>query len=356
MMRRFAAFGLVLAMIVAFVLGSSAQSDPGTGVSVPTLAEHNALEARVTDLEQRVDELETAPEPTPDPTEEPTPTPTPTPTEPPTTDPPGTFPTQNSVGPEVEPTVAYGGSCTVTQDNLVIEARIINCPGGLTVNAVGLVIRNSIVNGKVTTNNAVVNHDTTAGNNVNHPTIFTIESSRVLCPIGQSGCRPVGMAHFVVRDSLLRGQHSGGWAHNKVVLVGNYITTDGTSTHQSGMRILKNSTLRGNTLFCTPAGSDVDGGCSADAVFYREFGIPQNLTIEGNYFRSTKPESGQGQWYATRFAGCNTRDDCVNIRFTGNTFDRGQGTDGGEFPNDAGDVWADNVWIDGQPARSDTSR
>lgn len=81
-MRRFSAFGLVLALIVAFVLGSSASSEPIDGIRVPGVEAFNALDARVSDLEQRVDALEAPPEP--DPTEEPTPTPDPDPTEEPT--------------------------------------------------------------------------------------------------------------------------------------------------------------------------------------------------------------------------------------------------------------------------------
>ena len=46
----------------------------------------------------------------------------------------------------------------------------------------------------------------------------------------------------------------------------------------------------------------------------------------------------------------------MNIRFTGNLFSQGWGADGGEFPNDAGDVWSGNYWTDGAPALSDQSR
>jgi len=40
----------------------------------------------------------------------------------------------------------------------------------------------------------------------------------------------------------------------------------------------------------------------------------------------------------------------------GNLFSQGWGADGGEFPNDAGDVWSGNYWTDGTPALSDQSR
>lgn len=276
----------------------------------------------------------------------------------------GDFPTEDSVGPVTEPTAIYSGSCTVTTDNLVIENAIVNCPGGLIMGNAngneapdrmvqGVMIRNSVVNGGVSTDTRLVDYDTAIGNDNAHPEIFRVESSRLLCAAVRSECRAVGMAHFTVIDSYLLGTHSGMWAHNNAVIEDSFITTTGTSTHQSGLRMLKNSTLRGNTILCNPAGIDRDGGCSADAVFYREFGVPGNLTIEGNYFRRG---ASQGQWFATRFTDCQLVDVCVDIKMVGNLFDLGQGTDGGEFPDDTGDVWSDNWWTDGIPALSNQAR
>jgi hypothetical protein len=368
-MRRYAPVGLVLAVLVGLMLMVPASSETSSGDGAPSREEFDALADRVTTLEDQVAELRGEPPGTPtetpsdSPTSTPTQTPTADPSETPTPDPDGPpsaadFPTPDSVGPTTEPTQAWTGSCTVTTDGLVIEDVVVTCPGGLVMgnangdgapdrSVQGVVIRSSVVNGGVFTSE--VDTDDVAGNNPLHPQIFSIESSRVICAPAQGSCRAVGLAHFSVRDSYLRGTHSGGWAHNKVVIEDSYITTTGTSTHQSGLRMLKNSTLRGNTILCTPAGSGTDGGCSADAVFYREFGVPGNLTIEGNYFRRG---TGQGQWFATRFVDCQLVDVCVDIRMTGNLFDRGQGTDGGEFPDDIGDVWADNYWVDGEPARS----
>lgn len=285
-------------------------------------------------------------------------TPTTNPSSPPP--PAGTWPpTAASVGvPAGTVLTAYTGSCTITTDNLVIDSKTVNCPSGLEMGLVngrsvyGVVIRNSVINGGVATNGSVIDTDTVAGNDVNHPEIYRIESSRVLCPTN-SNCRAVGLAHFSVYNSYLQGSHSGMFAFNKVVIENSYVTTDGTSTHQSGMRMLKNSTLRGNTVYCNPSTTDHDGGCSADAVFYREFGVPGNLTIDRNYFKRVEP---YGQWYATRFIDCQDTDDCLNIKFINNMFDLGQGTAAGEFPNDAGNVWSGNYWVDGVPAGPDDSR
>ena len=193
--------------------------------------------------------------------------------------------------------------------------------------------------------------------------MFTVESSRIYAVTGHANDRPVGYAHFQVYNSYLEGSESGGWAHNKVIIDGSYVTTEGISEHQSGMRTLKNSTLRDSTFFCTPFPEadenndsipDPDGGCSSDGNFYREFGVPVNTTVEHNYFK--RNPTGPGQYFAIRWTDCHLNNDCINNQVTGNLFDLGQGTDGGEFPNDSGDVWSDNWWTDGVPALVDQVR
>lgn len=308
-----------------------------------------------------------SPSSTPTVTPTPTPTSTPTPTQPPDDVPqPGDFPTATSVGPDVEPTQTYAGDCTfdASESGLVVENRIVNCAAdGLRFaeNTSGIVFRDSVIRGQMLT---VGNTPGDPGADQSRGPVFTVESSRIIqSQTGNAQDRAACCAHFVIRDSLVQGTHSGLAAHSNVVLEGNYITSDGTDSHSSGGRILRNTVVRGNTFVCKPVTPGHDGGCSAPAVFYREALTGEgaaafNLTIERNYFKQGVTASGQpgGAWYATRFAGCDTANDCVNIRFTGNLFDRGWGTDAGEFPNDAGDVWADNWWVDGQPALSNTSR
>ena len=287
-----------------------------------------------------------------------TPTPTTTPTSTPTGVPvPAHFPTPTSVGPATEPTATYGGDCyfDASESNLVIDSRIVDCGSTgvrFAASASGIVFRNSVIRGQMfTAGNAPGDP---GADNAGRAPVFTVENSRIIqSSTANAQDRALCCAHFVVRNSLVQGTHSGLWAYNNATLVGNYITTDGTDSHSSGMRVLKNTTLRDNPVVCKPVTAGKDGGCSAAAVFYREFGVTQNLTIEHNFF---KLDPVGGPWFATRFAGCNTVDDCVNIRFTGNLLSQGWGTDGGEFPNDAGDVWSGNYWTDGAPALSDQSR
>ena len=274
------------------------------------------------------------------------------------------FPTRDSVGPTSEPTVAYAGDCYFggSESGTVIENRIVDCAsaGGVrfAADAANIVFRNSVIRGQMFT--AGNTPGDPGAENANRAPVFTVEDSRIIqSSTVDSQDRAACCAHYVVKRSLMQGTHSGLAAHNNVTLIGNYITTDGTDTHQSGLRMLKNSVLRGNTIQCKPVGAGYDAsGCSAHGVFYREDlggnnAPAYNLTIENNYF---KRDPLGGPYFGVRFIDCQSWDDCTNIRFTGNQFSLGEGTDGEEFPNDAGDVWSGNYWTDQQPAYSGQTR
>jgi hypothetical protein len=283
---------------------------------------------------------------------------------------PADFPTYTSVGPAVDPTDPYLGDCYMDSSDtgLVIDAKVIDCTGaaGLRIaqGATGIVITDSILLGGFATLGNVPGD--VGGYQEEYPKTPTItfEDSKIIHD------RAACCGHFVIRRSLLQGSHSSLLGHNSTVIEDNYITTDGTSTHQSGVRILKNSILRGNTISCKPTGDAElgdpydpydDSGCSAHGVFYREdiggTGTPAyNLVIDNNYFkRGVNDINGLegGPYVATRFVDCDSWTDCINITFTGNLFSLNEGTDAGEFPEgSAGNVWSGNYWTDGTTAES----
>ena len=283
------------------------------------------------------------------------------------------FPTSSSVGPAVEPTETYTGDCyfDASESSEVIDGKIIDCAEEgvrFAEDAQGVIFRNSVINGGMSTMASDAAND-----NDSRPIVYTVEDSRIIQTLsgGEYNWQDRGAccSHYVVKRSLIQGTHSGLLAHNQVTLEGNYITTDGTHTHQSGMRVLKNTIIRGNTITCKPHGNadpgdpayhpNDDSGCSAHGVYYRERvdGTPAaayNLTIENNYFKRGVTSGGLsgGPYYATRFIDCASWTDCTGITFTGNLFSLGEGTDGGEFPFYADNVWANNYWTDGQPAES----
>jgi hypothetical protein len=272
------------------------------------------------------------------------------------------FPTPSSVGPAVEPTETYAGDCyfDASESSEIIDGKIVDCEEEgvrFAEDAQGIVFRNSVIRGGM----ATIASDA-ANDNDSRPIVYTVEDSRIIQTLEGSEYnwqdRGACCSHYVVKRSLIQGTHSGLLAHNQVTLEGNYITTDGTHSHQSGLRMLKNSTLRGNSIVCVPSNTNQDGGCSAAGVFYRERvdGTPAaayNLTIEDNYF---KRDPAGGPYYATRFIDCASWTDCIDITFTGNLFSLGWGTDANEFPVYANNVWADNYWTDGVPALLDQGR
>jgi hypothetical protein len=276
------------------------------------------------------------------------------------------FPEENCVGPAIDPTVTYEGDCNFSSsdDGLIVDSRIVDCETEGLRFAAGtytVTFRNSIIRGQMFTFQYTPG-DTGADTYPRAP-IFVVEDSDILQTQTANGQdRAVCCSHFVVERSYLQGGHSVMASHNNGVIRDSFLTTDGTSTHQSGMRILKNSIVDGNTIVCKPAYLDPDdGGCSAAAVFYSEdltgaSAAAFNLDITGNYFkRGTVGETGilAGPYNATRFIDCENRVDCVDIHFTDNQIDLGWGVDAGEFPlSYGGNTWSGNVWTDGQPATS----
>jgi hypothetical protein len=273
------------------------------------------------------------------------------------------YPTIESVGPDVAPTVAYTGDCNFgeSDDGLIIDNRIVNCAEeGVRFSAGDYTVtfRDSVINGQLFTFQYTPG-DTDADTYPREP-VFIVEDSEVYQTSSANGQdRAVCCSHYIIRRSYLQGGHSVAAIHNNGVIEDSYLTTDGTSTHSSGMRVLKNAVIDGNTVICKPAYVGTDGGCSAAAVFYSEAldgsdSAAFNLNINGNYFkRGTIGGVESGPYNATRFIDCENRNDCINLIFTNNQVDLGWGIDADEFPTAyGGNVFSGNTWVDGQSAET----
>ena len=125
-------------------------------------------------------------------------------------------------------------------------------------------------------------------------------------------------------------------------------TLHGFGEHASGLRVLRNGTLRNNTIWCEPNPDsdedmdgipDPDGGCSGNMTMYQEFGTPHNNLIEHNYFPAGL------FWYSVKFNG----NDNGNIRIINNRF--GMPKPGAGVADDwdakATNIWSGNVFTDG---------
>ncbi|QEM40914.1 MAG: hypothetical protein [Phage AS32] len=279
----------------------------------------------------------------------------------------GDFPTVSSVGPATDPTIAYTGDCNfdASDNGLIIDSRIVDCDAqGLRFSAGNYTVtfRNSIIYGMLFTFQYTPG-DAGADTFPRNP-IFVVENSDIISldPVNAQD-RAACCSHYSISDSYIIATHSGIGAHNNVTLSGNYITTDGTDTHSSGVRVLKNTVVEDNTIMCQPAYLGTDGGCSAAGVFYSEDigGNPAasfNLTINHNYFkRGNIDGTVSGPYNATRFINCEARVDCVDNHFTNNLVDLGWGVDADEFPlTYGGNTWSGNYWVDGQVALSGQNR
>jgi len=307
---------------------------------------------------------DSTPTPTPEPTPTPTPTsdstptatPTPTPTEPtptPTesTPTPTGWPNETNTGvPGGTVLTDYTGPCTITTANTVIDSKTINCVE-FQIATTGVVVKNSKINGVVRVGTQDDYEPTTISDpEGDDPIRITILDSEIDATAAAGrGFRPIQSSHYIVRRSYLHGAGSGAECHNACTITNSYV--HGFGEHASGMRILRNGTLRNNTIWCEPNPNsdddndgviDVDGGCSGDLTMYEEFGVPHNNLVEGNYFPAGL------FWYSLKFNG----NDDGDIRIVDNLFGvpkPGAGVADG-WDVKATNVWSGNTFTNGQVA------
>jgi hypothetical protein len=328
--RRYLAGVLAVALvIVAALLVAPSSSEPVTGTRVPTVEQFNALDARVTALENRPTPTVTV---TPTPTPTVTPTPTPTPTDPPATG----FPNAANTGVPTGPT-------TITTANTVIDGKTVN--GSLTIRAAGVVVRNSVINGTIGTDENSTGYS------------FTITDSEVRA--GDRAGTAIGAVNFtVLRVEVTGGNRSincwkdcdvrGSWVHQQM--------SDETGrNHESGIRMGARGKIIGNTIACDAPDFPPDAGCSAGLTGYGDFAAVVDMEIRGNYFPAS---TGGTCAYGGSSGGKPYSSGARDIRFIDNVFERNprseRGTTCGYWFTIAdydasrpGNVWSGNRYTDG---------
>jgi hypothetical protein len=236
----------------------------------------------------------------------------------------------------------YTGPCTVTARNTVISAKTVNCD--LRIQTTGVLIRNSVINGSVSTAD---------GSSYS----FRLEDSNVNASPGEPRLvTGVGADNFTVLRSEIVGGNRGiycrrscevrdSWIH------GTKITGD---WHASGIRASQGSRIIHNTISCDTQPTPQDGGCSADLTMYGDFEAVRDVWVERNLFVPatilgfcTYGGSTPGKPYSAGAA---------NITFLSNTFARGSNRKCGAYgpvtafdTSRPGNRWAGNVWDDGAP-------
>lgn len=354
-MRRAAA--VLLAFVVVVVLGVAATSAPSTGVRVPSLDDFNALEGRVTTLEERPTPTVTvAPSPTstPTPTQTPTSTPTtttptPSPTATPTTQPPATgFPDADNTGVPAGTTLtAYTGPCSFPAGASVVIDRknVVSKCGELLAlqDRTTLVIRNSIVP-------RVEMTDPDAASSL------SITDSEVRAPGYYEGAVWGGNL-TVTRTEVTGGQHSVHCQSNCTV-VGSWLHAqynDPTRSFHTNAFITNGGhgiVLRGNTLHCDSILNNNNGGCTADVSLFGDFERVYDVLVEGNYLRANNSSisyCAYGGYQPSKPYPVATQ-----IRYVDNVFERGTNAKCGVYgpvtsfqSSAAGNVWTGNRYTDG---------
>jgi Thrombospondin type 3 repeat len=203
----------------------------------------------------------------------------------------------------------YIGPCTISTANTVIDSKRVNC--NLTINATGVQVRNSLINGITTTNSS--------GSSTFTDT--TIDAGEVNATFNNGPRALNGENWTAVRVEAFRGI-SGGWCKN-CRLEDSWIhgqdRDEGGRAHQSGIRMDQNAIIRHNTLRCDAPTVPPDGGCSGDLTGYGDFAPVTNNLIERNLFMTT---TGGICAYGGSSASKPYANGAANIRFVDNVFDR----------------------------------
>jgi hypothetical protein len=226
----------------------------------------------------------------------------------------------------------YSGPCDIRANNVVIEAKIVNC-GGMLVYGSNLTIRKSKVFGFVKTNSgsaSMLIEDSEIDGQDDHSEALGIDNVTVI----RSNIH--GDQHSVhcgdgctIRDSWLHDQHDGaaeGWHQNAFI-------TNGGSNHL----------LRHNSLNCR-------GGCTADLALIPDDDI-SGVTVDRNLLVAS-PDSAYCVYGGGNSGNKPGRSD--HVVYTDNVFQRGPNGKCATYgpvtyfdPAAAGNRWVGNEWADG---------
>jgi hypothetical protein len=278
--------------------------------------------------------------------------PTAKPTRPPTSKPPSgpqscpsypKFPDESCTGvPAGMRLTNYSGSCTIKKNKTVIDRKVVSC--ALRIQATGVVIKNSRINGSV---------------NASGSYSFTITDSEVRAPqAGSVESQGVGEANF----TMLRVEVTGGnrsvycrkncrvedsWVHGQTI-------AQSPRIHASGIRQSQGAKIIHNRIHCSVRDTPSGGGCSANLTGYGDFEPVRNNRIEKNLFVATPAGACAYGGSSGDDGGKPYGSQAENIVFVDNVFERGPGGKCGYyFPitdfnsNRPGNQWINNRWDNG---------
>lgn len=258
----------------------------------------------------------------------------------------GCWPGPNNTGvPAGTSLTTYTGPCTITANNTVIDAKIINCD--MIIQAANVqVTRSRFNNGSIETDENSTGYS------------FTITDSEV--NIGNRAGTGVGAVNFTATRVRVTGGNRSMHCWNNCTITDSYVHgqfTDPSGTfHESGIRMGQSATFRHNSIICDAPDVPPDGGCSADLTGYGDFGPVQNNTIDKNLFGAT---TGGYCSYGGSSSGKPYSSQTNHIVFTNNVWQKGTkmgqhgytcgyyGSNTAFDPAKTGNVWTNNKYDDG---------
>ena len=256
---------------------------------------------------------------------------------------------------------AYTGSCNVTTNNLVLDAKTINC-NPMKIFASNVQITRSKINGSILIDTPNIGYS------------FVITDSEVdsgsIQGNNTNDDSGIGKSNFIATRVNLHGGFRNAWCEYTCTLQDSWVHDQAPDpsgqSHESGVRMGSGATpalgqiIRHNSLLCNAPDYPPDAGCSGDLSGYGDFAPIRNNLIEKNLFlASTGGACAYGG--SSGDSGPNQKPfgkDASNITFKDNIFKRGSNRlCGSYFPNTdflhsdetwpPGNVWTNNKWEDG---------
>jgi len=261
-----------------------------------------------------------------------------------TSKPTGAFPDASNTGvPDGVALSTYTGSCSITANGTVIDAKIVNCD--LSIKATDVVIKRSRVNGEINGGEGTKSS-------------FRVEDSEVINK-ARTACQCIGPDNFTVLRTEIAGGNRGIYCRLNCTVEDSYLHGSAllATQHASAIRVERYSTITHNTMACDwTALTDSEIGCSADMTGYPDFAPITHNTITNNLFMANPTGTGfcayGGATSKKAFSSDSTN--ATYIKFVDNVWQRGAngkcGTYGpitGFDRSRTGNEWTGNKFDDG---------
>jgi len=260
------------------------------------------------------------------------------------------FPNANNTGvPAGTNLTNYTGSCTITTNNVVIDAKTINCD--VAIRAKGVVIKRSKINGQL-------------GTSEETPYSYTLQDSEVDAGVVQGAA--VGSTNMTILRSDIRGGATSvycysnctvreSWLHGQRLPAGADWHLGAFLANDDGLDPggTTNAVLVHNTIHCDALPNSADGGCSGNINLYGDFGPISHVTIDNNLFGAN---TGISYCVYGGESSSKPYPNADHVVIINNVFQRGTNGKCGAFgpvssfsTSRPGNQWTNNVWDNGAP-------